>query len=526
MNSLTDLLLHKPIGELATDLLLFIVFALHFFFVLFTIGTAILAFYLFLESLITGQIRDLRWDKYILKTFLAHKSLAVVLGVGALLIIQVGYTVQFFTGITLFAPWWMLIIPLLVISFISFDLLAHSIDVHHIQHLIFGSIALIALLIVPAIFVTVLVAAENSAEWITIAENGFKLSGSLAVHWLFRYMHVLGAAIVFGATFHLFYASNNEPWKEQKLFRWIVGGIFFQILIGILLFGYLPKRPEPITVVVLCVGIIAVLTFLWIIFRNHQENKKVSWIQMLTLLLIVLVPMLLTRQFLQNQSIKPLNRHLEAAAGEYSDKLSAYNKEALTSYQADLDVVYNNGPTIYKQSCSFCHGVAGDGNGSEAIDLKVKPEALGYIRTGKHHLLQHMKDGVAGTGMPYFSYFDDEKLESVIKYLDDKFGVLGEVPVMNHLPGAESQKQAAEIYAGTCKMCHGADGKGTKLSAGFKPSTPDFTEYTLAPQYAYQIIKNGYPGTMMQAYPDIPEETTWGLVKIINGLYNKNRKGE
>src|ERR1035437_1986692 len=99
MNSLHDILLKKPLPDEWLLSLLFTTFTLHIIFVLLTLGTAIIALYYFAHSWWSGKLNEARWDKEILRTFLAHKSLAVVLGVGPLLLIQIGSTVPFFTGV-------------------------------------------------------------------------------------------------------------------------------------------------------------------------------------------------------------------------------------------------------------------------------------------------------------------------------------------------------------------------------------------------------------------------------------------
>lgn len=216
MNELFDLLIGKPLPDPLLHYLLFIAFVLHMLFVLFTLGTAMLAFYLFLDTWRGGNLHVSRWDKEVLKTFTVHKSLAVVLGVAPLLLIQLSLTIPFFTGVTLFAPYWMLVILLLIISFLSFDSLAHKRDIRPYVYLFLGIVALVALLIVPAIFVLVLVTAENPDQWAHIVKNGYHLDGGLTVHWLFRYLHILGAALVAGGVFHFFFTAKGDPEKKPR----------------------------------------------------------------------------------------------------------------------------------------------------------------------------------------------------------------------------------------------------------------------------------------------------------------------
>ncbi len=182
MGRLSDLLIGKPIPETLLRGLLFTSFTLHMLFVLLTLGTAILALYYFVDSQYGGRAKELRFDKRILKTFMAHKSLAAVLGVAPLLLIQVGSTIPFFTALNLFAPYWMLLVVFLIIAFLSFDALGHKMYVHRYIHLALGVIALVFLLAVPGIFAAILTAYENPDRWQAIMNGGYRLTGVLAVH--------------------------------------------------------------------------------------------------------------------------------------------------------------------------------------------------------------------------------------------------------------------------------------------------------------------------------------------------------
>ncbi len=508
-------MLSKPLPDAWLRGLLFASFTLHMVFVLLTLGTAILSVYYFIDARWTGKPKELRMDKRILKTFMAHKSLAVVLGVAPLLLIQIGFTVPFFTGVNLLAPLWMLIIVFLIVAFLSFDTLGHKINVHPYLHMVFGIIALVSLLAVPAIFVAILVTAENPEKWLTIISSGHKLRGSLALHWLFRYLHVLGAAVVFGAAFHYFFSTKDEA-EKRSLLKWIVVGILLQIILGITLYSSLLEKPDYITNASLFIGVVGVALLLWIIYLNMGKKSTLDIRTVLPLLMLILIPMLLARQFIQYKKFLPLEKQLQTNAQAYQKQLQPYSQEALDRYKDDLKVVYDNGETIYSKSCAFCHGEKADGIGPEAKNLAIPPEDISAIRTTRTHLHKILVEGVSGSAMPYFTFFDRDKLNSLMDYMDRRYHVLSPpeaVPVSVSKPAME---QANSIYSQTCAGCHGMDGKGSKLSQGFKPRPPDFTVYSLSPKRAFEVISNSYPGTMMPAFGSLSEEVRWGLVKIVN----------
>ncbi|HVP35382.1 MAG TPA: c-type cytochrome [Terriglobales bacterium] len=516
MNSLFDLLIQKPLSDSLLHYLLFIAFVLHMLFVLFALGTAMLAFYLFLETWHSGRLHESRWDREVLKTFTVHKSLAAVLGVAPLLLIQLGLAVPFFNGVTLFAPYWMLIILLLIISFVLFDSLSQQTNIQPYVFLILGIIALVALLIVPAIFVLVMVTAENPDQWANILKNGYHLDKALTIHWLFRYLHILGAALVAGGVFHFFFTAKGDPQKRTKMLHWIVAAILEQSVLGVLVLATLTKKLDYDTIIVMTIGIAAASFLLLNVFQALNKNSTMKPGLVFSLVMLIIVPMLFTRQMLQDKSLLPLNRELEANARVYEKNLSSYSQSALDNYQNDLNTVYDNGKTIFEKSCTFCHGGNADGKGNEAVNLNIQPEAIASIRANRDYIYDILIKGVNGTAMPYFGYYEKGKLNSLIDFLNVRFEVLGKLSPVPVTITLSDQEKADQTFSQVCSSCHGKDGRGAPEAIKFQPPPPDFTVYNLLPGRAFEVISNGYPGTMMTLFSNLPEGVRWGLVKIVN----------
>ncbi len=515
MNALRDLLIDPPISKGLLDFLLFLAFSLHFIFVLLLIGTAILSVYYFVATWYRGEPIELPWFKEILKTFLAHKSIAVVIGVAALLLIQVGYTVPFFMGVTIFADYWMLIIVFLIIAFLSFDALGHKRNKLNRINLPGGIISLFFLLIVPGIFVAVLSTAERSESWTEIINNGNQIFGALTVHWLFRYLHVIGAAIVFGAAFHFFFSTRREKEKKDSLIKWTIVGLLFQIIVGIILLATVLEKFDLKTYITLFIGILAALIFLWYVIDEYGKHENLNSKTVVVILLIVLLPMLLTRQILQYKGFSSVQSELQITENKYGPAVDKYRDVALANYQEKLNTVYDNAETIYANSCSFCHGLDGSGNGEEAKYLIIPPEKINSVKTTKAYLYQQLKHGVDGTGMPYFTFYLDNELDDLMEYLNLNFKMIGKPDPARQVSG-EARTAAAKNYAETCSSCHGADGKGdTKLGRGLIPPPPDFSQYSLTPERTFEVITNGYNGTMMVSFKELPEDVRWGLVNIL-----------
>ena len=513
MNGLYDLSLAKPFSVDWAQVLLFITFSLHLLLVLLMLGTAFLA----LSSFITAWsgASGWQWHKRVLKTFLAHKSLAVVLGVGPLLLIQVNYTVPFFNATSIFAPYWLLILVLMIIAFISFDTLGHEITTYRLRHLFLGVAAFTTLLIIPSIFVLVLTTAENPGAWPAIVKNGFRLDSHLTAHWLFRYMHIIGAALVFGSAFHYFFTFKKEKEQRKPFLRWMLLGMLFQFIDGPMLAMSVPGGIGVSPGTALFIGVSAGALLIWLINSGIGYESVFTPKKVIPVLLVLLYAMLIVRQILQNESFIPLMKEATQNRISYEKRLAAYEQQALAGYKTRLERVYDNGEAIYAGSCAFCHGRTGDGRGQEAVTLSIPPADISAIRATHEYLYKSLLAGVPGTSMPYFSIFDRDKLESLIAYLDKRFGVLGMPAPLPVGISEAAWKKAQESYASLCASCHGPDGKGAAFPQNLTPRPPDFTVYSVSPERAFDVITNGYPGTAMPGFKQLPAEVRWGLVKVI-----------
>ena len=314
MQMLHDLLLTKPLGDHAMEVVLFISFVLHLLFALLTLGTAMIAVYFFVHSWLSGHKEELVWDKNILRTHLAFKSLAVVLGVAPLLVIQVLWSVPFFTATSLLAPYWLGLTILMVFAFLSLDYLGHNNDARPISHLIFGIFGLCALLVVPAVFTAVLSLMERSDSWGMTAMKGMLANPDAFYHWVFRYLHILGAAAVLGGAFHLFFSLQQEEDRHYHISWWVIIATLFQIGGGILLAFSLGPKLDKTIILTLSIGIFATLLMLGFSFLRLSINPNRDMVSALVFLPIVLFSMLLSRQFLQHSATAPLQNELAQKA--------------------------------------------------------------------------------------------------------------------------------------------------------------------------------------------------------------------
>jgi mono/diheme cytochrome c family protein len=239
--------------------------------------------------------------------------------------------------------------------------------------------------------------------------------------------------------------------------------------------------------------------------------------RILPLFLAVFLAMLLVRQHHQNRSLSGFEKRAGAEGRIRAARLVPFKPAALARYADDLKTSYDNGRTIYERSCAFCHSADGDGRGPDAGSLTVPPEDIASIRSTRPYLLHVLVSGIPGTGMPYFSVFLPDKLEGLIRHLDERWGVLGRPPVVPGVGSAEIE-EAEKTYSERCAGCHGQDGIPTRPARAFQPPPPSFAQFSPLPARALEIIKEGYPGTMMTPFgPDLAARLGPALVQVIYG---------
>lgn len=512
MTRLYDLLLAKPLPDAVLEFVLFVSFSLHLLFVLLTLGTAMIAVFFYVHSWWTGYRFELRWDKRVLELHLGLKSLAVVLGVAPLLLLQVLWSVPFFTAASILAPYWMALTGLMIVAFLSLDTLGHKVRVHPVAHMVVGGLGLAALLVVPAVFTAIMSLMEHPDKWSRVAQQGFRADPSLVAHWVLRYLHVLGAAALFGGAFHFFYSTKGTERRHVHMAHWMLNATLFQVVVGVLLLATVASRLSwPVTAAV-AVGLAAAMALVGLALYRNPEAGRTRMRAALVLLPVVLVSMLLARQMLQRQTLGPFQARLEAGAKQVEKRIEPLGEAAFARFTSHLATVYDNGATIYANSCAFCHGATGNGNGPEAARLVVPPEKLSQVRAERGYLHSLLVSGTPGSAMPYFTIFDRNKLESLIDYLDARFGAAS-LPEAPDNPG--SPEAAELVWKQTCATCHGQQGRGADYGRDLRPPVPDLTRYGLTPKRIQEVVAKGYDGTVMQPFDRLPETARQGLATLL-----------
>ncbi|WP_338753231.1 cytochrome ubiquinol oxidase subunit I [Bacillus sp. FJAT-52991] len=147
-----------------------------------------------------------------------HKSIAVVLGVGPILLISVVYTQYFYSSTVLIGKAWLSVILLLIVAFLllyAYKFLWEKLENKKVLHWMIGLAACLILLFVPLIFIVNVVSMLYPEKW--MESSGF-------FHGLFyypqvwqRYAHFMLSSFAAGGLYlYLFYTWKYRRKKKQE----------------------------------------------------------------------------------------------------------------------------------------------------------------------------------------------------------------------------------------------------------------------------------------------------------------------
>ena len=207
----------------------------------------------------------------------------------------------------------------------------------------------------------------------------------------------------------------------------------------------------------------------------------------------------------------------------------------ITAQASQLRTDLDEAMTIYAENCSVCHGLAGEGIGSNpALDNR------GLAGTDSRTLHKIISRGLYGTSMPAWNVTDggplsDYQIGSIGKLIQfgnwhetgDRVVNLGLAPKipfatdpdpeilagLADLPDGDRLVLGVNVYAQKCVACHGADGLGTHLA----PALNDQTLREKAFDELDRTLRYGVPGTLMAGWENaITVEELNAVLTLIN----------
>lgn len=206
-----DLPIPAPIGLL--EILIIVTFVLHIVFVNFTISLSAGAVGLELAGIVKKNAIVDKMAQICSFHASIHKSIAVVLGVGPLLIVSVLYTQYFYASTILIGKMWLSLIILLIVAFLLLYVYKFTWEKWQSKkalHLTFGILAMAILFFVPLIFIVNVTSMLYPDKW--GQTTGFFEALFYYPQIWSRYLHFMLASLATGG----FYMFVFFAYKKRK----------------------------------------------------------------------------------------------------------------------------------------------------------------------------------------------------------------------------------------------------------------------------------------------------------------------
>ena len=420
-----DIPLPLPIPEWLLVVLLIVSFLIHILFINLMFGGTLLC--LFFEALGIKNDDYHKLAKIISSTITVNKSLAVVMGVAPLLIINTLYTKFFYSANALTGLVWIMVIPLVIIAFLILYLHKYtyeSLENNRPLHAALLTLPMAIFLFIPLVFLTNINLMLLPDKWSVV--EGFH--DALTLPNVFpRYFHFINASLTVTSLFLFYWISRKEfnfaeHFKQYTLydFQKRFYSIAFACSVAQFLFGpvvifTLPSQGlgmDMIVTILTGATIAFVPTFyLWKEITSKPEEIGRYFKRIATLLGVVVLFMGTGRHLYRANALAP---HREAMA-KNTEKYLAQIAEAKKNPPKE-QVLEVSGKSLFDTKCSVCH----------AKDKKlVGPPILEMIDIYKDNqagLVKWIKaPGKKREGYPQMPGFEgqlnDKELEMLAKYV-------------------------------------------------------------------------------------------------------------
>lgn len=420
-----DIPLPLPVPEVFLQILLVVSFLAHIFFVNLTVGSAILI--VVFERL---GLKDPRWDKLAYKlaaTITVNKSIAVVLGIGPLLCINLLYTIQWYSANSLTGHAWLLLIPAVIVAFLLSYLHKYtwgywSSGKKKVWHIRIGTAALLLFLLIPFIFLSNINLMLFPDTWAAV--RGF-LSTLFVGNVFPRYFHFLLASVAITSLFivgmnkyNLFHFAEIQGFSNAEIkrtFYYVCAIITLaQFIIGPLLLFTLPNQGINSSLyLVILGGASCAVILLWLLRREIKtDNAKIGknyWV-IVSVFSVIVLCMGSGRAIYRAAALAPHKEAIRARTDAFEKELKEFNSN-LATQKKDLN---QQGEKLFLP-CSGCH----------AVDKKLVGPALTEIATIYGDNPQGIVTWAKSPGkkrselpqMPPFAYLGDDNLLEIAKYI-------------------------------------------------------------------------------------------------------------
>ncbi len=427
-----DIDLPLPLGEWELKFILVLLFLAHILFVNFMVGGSVLTVFF--------EILGLKWRRYdtlahkIANTITVNKSLAVVLGVGPLLAINLAYTLPFYSANAITGYAWFGIIPLVIVAFLLTYLHKYTWDRWTGKdkqfHILIGGFAAFIFVTVPLIFLANINLMLFPDKWASV--EGF--FSSLGVGNVFpRYFHFITATVAVTALFLAgWFGRKKYPveselpkFERPELRRTFYRIAFFltmaQLIFGPVLLFTLPGVGLSLTLfVIITLGATTALIVLYLLQREIRASDKAvggGYLMVWVVLTILVIFMGTARHLYRDTALAGHTRMMEAATDNFkSIEISAQMR---LKAGMDLGTALGAAPSGEKlfRNCAACHAVDRILAGPSLLEVYslYKDDPDGIVTWARNP----GKKRPEFQAMPSFKHLGDTNLKLIAEYIID-----------------------------------------------------------------------------------------------------------
>lgn len=374
-----DIPLPLPLPEWLLVGLLVVSFIVHILFVNLMLGGTLLTLF--------AQVKGLREKEYdqlaheIAKTITVNKSMAVVMGVAPLLLINTLYTVYFYSANALTGLFWIAIVPLVTVAFLltyPHKYLWEKLQNNKGLHISMIAAASAIFLCIPLIFLTNINLMLYPEKWGTV--TGF--FSAMALPNVFpRYFHFVFASLTVTGLFLFWYFGRERyPFdrKFQVLTRYDIRkrmyslafmATLMQFVAGPLVLLTLPSKAISWSLIALLAPAVALgiltLVWLWRGVSGPAENTGRHFRKVVATLTLVVALMVSGRHVIRENALGPHKALVKARTAEYEQLVSAAQTELAAQAAKGKDAkpaagdagLIASGRAVFETNCVGCHAL-------------------------------------------------------------------------------------------------------------------------------------------------------------------------
>jgi len=334
-----DIPLPLPVPTYIAVPLLVASFMLHILFVNFMVGSSIVVFIMEIIGRKKAKYDQLAY--IISKTITANKSLAVVLGVGPLLCLNLLYTTYFYSANALTGQAWLSIPPLVATVFLLVYLQKYTWHKWHTGaakklHIAVSGLVVAMFCFIPLIFLTNVNLMLFPTYWTKV--QGF-FSAMMLPNVFSRYFHFMAACVALTGMFLVWYfkGKNKEWFAEHAVekintikiaYHLVFWPTVCQFILGPIVLFTLPPSGLNITTIslVLIGGVMASILLILIWGELYENGDKIGKnFNIITLLMLVIIIFMVTaRHQYRESALSGHKKIMQGKTAEFVEKSLKY----------------------------------------------------------------------------------------------------------------------------------------------------------------------------------------------------------